>query len=314
MEENNSICFSNVHKRFGDNEVLKGLNFKVKEGEILAITGHNGAGKTTTLRIIQGLLSRDEGMVEVFGKDPSNEDEKIREVTGVLSDDTGLYESLTVYDNLKFFSNIYGCEESFFKEQTDLLLKKFDMFDYKNKVIKNFSMGMKKKIAIIRTIFHNPKLVLMDEPMNGLDPVSREVLYQTIRSMRRELGTTFVITTHDLDSVPKFCDSIIIVKDGKSVLERSLDTNLLNEIKEIYIKIYDYNEKYELVIKDLFSQHYPNKEWRIEEDILIIKDIDDKIVAGIVKMMIYNDINICEIIRKKFDLERLYIDIDRNGV
>lgn len=314
MVENNCICFSDVYKRFADKEVLKGLNFKVKKGEIVAILGHNGAGKTTTLRIIQGLMSRDKGMIKVFGTDPSSADEKIRQMTGVLSDNTGLYESLTVYDNLKFFSDIYGCEDTFFEEQIDLLLKEFHMFDYKNKVIKDFSMGMKKKIAIIRTIFHNPKLVLMDEPMNGLDPVSREVLYQTIRSMREELGTTFVITTHDLDAVPKFCDSIIIIKDGKNVLERSLGMDQFNDIVETYIKLYDHHKGYDETIDNIFKLYYPNKRWKIEEDTLVIEDVDDEIVASIVQMMIYNDIKICEITRKEFDLEKLYIDIDREGV
>ena len=314
MEKKRAIYFSNVYKKFGDNEVLKGLSFQVREGEILSIAGHNGAGKTTTMRIIQGLLEIEDGSVEVFGNDPSHEDENIRKMTGVLSDDTGLYESLTVYDNLKFFSDIYGCEEKFFQIETDSLLEKFQMLDYKHKIIKDFSMGMKKKIAIIRTIFHKPKLVLMDEPMNGLDPVSRELLYDLMKEMREELGTTFVVTTHDLDAVPKFSDSIIIIKDGKSVLDRSLDSNYLNEIKEVYIGFYDYNEKYKKNIESLFSESYPNKKWRLDEEVLVISDINDETVAAMVKDMVYRDIKICEISKKKFDLEKIYIDIDRKGV
>lgn len=304
------IRLTDVYKRFGNNKVLRGLNFSLKEGQIMALLGHNGSGKTTTLRILLGLLEIDSGEVIVLGRKVNPLDENIRKETGVLSEDNGLYESLTVYDNLKFFADIYGCDTQFFEERIDYLLDKFNILDCKYKVIKNFSLGMKKKVAIIRTLFHNPKLVLMDEPVNALDPISIQTLHEIMRHMKEQYGTTFIITTHNLDEVVKICDVLVIVKQGKSVFERSIELGENNSILETHITIYNYVEHQSSKIIEIMNNEFCGKNWKLENNKLIINYSDAGYIAAIVKKLSDNNIAICDVTRNNFSLEKLYVDIN----
>ncbi len=312
---NNYICFKDVYKKFGNNKVLKGLNFSVEQGKILALLGHNGAGKTTTLRILLGLLEAESGDVKVFGRKVDTNDESIRREAGVLSEDIGLYESLTVYDNLKLFADIYGLDKYTFENRMNYLLEKFDILDCKYKVINKFSLGTKKKVAIIRTLLHNPKLVLMDEPVNALDPISIRVLHELMRDMKEQNGTTFIITTHNLDEVIKICDALVIIKGGRSVWEGNIEVNSNISFLETHIKIYNIDEEQTKTnIEKIMSQKFKIEKWRFEGNILILPYHDEQIIAMLIKEFSDNKIYICEVQRNNFNLEQLYVDINTEGL
>lgn len=216
------IIFNEVKKSFGTVKAINGLNISIAEGEVYALLGHNGAGKTTTLRLLLGLLEPDSGNVEVFEYNPIKDGYAVRSMCGVLSEDVGLYEPLTVYDNLMYYADIYGMSRADSNKRVDELLIKFDLFDKKGLVIKGFSTGMKKKVALIRSMLHKPCILLLDEPTNGLDPVSTTDLRNMLSELAKEQGTTIIMTTHNLEEVQKMCDKISILRHGENIFTDSI--------------------------------------------------------------------------------------------
>ncbi|MGL5512221.1 MAG: ABC transporter ATP-binding protein [Sporomusa sp.] len=218
------IEFRDVIIAFGEVIAINGLNLRISEGEVYALLGHNGAGKTTTLRLLLGLLEPDKGNISAFGYNPVNDGNALRGLCGVLSEDVGLYEPLTVYDNLMYFADIYGMNRIESNKRIDELLTRFDLPDKKNLVVKGFSTGMKKKVALIRAMLHRPRILLLDEPTNGLDPVATNDLRYMLSELVKEQGTTIIMTTHNLEEVQKMCDKISIFRHGKNIFTDSISS------------------------------------------------------------------------------------------
>lgn len=217
------IIFENVIKTFGAVKAINRLNLQITEGEVYALLGHNGSGKTTTLRLLLGLLEPDCGRISVYGKNPIKDGDDVRRICGVLSEDVGLYEPLSVYDNLMYYADIYGISRIESNRRIDELLGKFDLFDKKYLPVKGFSTGMKKKVALIRAMLHRPKILLLDEPTNGLDPVSTTDLRNILIELAKEQGTTIIMTTHNLEEVQKMCNKIIILRNGENIFTNSIE-------------------------------------------------------------------------------------------
>jgi ABC-2 type transport system ATP-binding protein len=223
----NKIEFREVKKSFGNTTAIDGLNLSISESEVYAFLGHNGAGKTTALRLLLGLLEADQGNITVFGNNPIKDGNAVRSMCGVLSEDVGLYEPLTVYDNLIYYADIYGMKRMESNKRIDALLSRFDLLDKKNVIIEGFSTGMKKKVALIRAMLHRPHILLLDEPTNGLDPVSTADLRNSLLELAKEQGTTIIMTTHNLEEVQKICDRISIFRHGKNIF-----TDSISELKD----------------------------------------------------------------------------------
>ncbi|MFR3143377.1 MAG: ABC transporter ATP-binding protein [Eubacterium callanderi] len=244
------IEIKQVSKSFGSVRALNQLALSAPQGSICALLGHNGAGKTTTLRLILGLLSPDSGEIAVGGLDPEAEGDAVRRFCGVLSEDTGLYEPLSVYDNLSYFARLYGMKRQDYDARIDTLLAHFDILDKKNLVVKGFSTGMKKKVALIRALLHRPRLLLLDEPTNGLDPVSIEHLRSMLRELAEESGATIILTTHNLNEVERMADQIAILRHGRNIFTNSLDALRQEtgedgfDLERLYMKIEGQAEKY----------------------------------------------------------------------
>lgn len=217
-----NIIFEEVKKSFGDITAINGLNLTIAEGEICALLGHNGAGKTTTLRLLLGLLESDAGNISVFQNNPIKNGNIIRRICGVLSEDVGLYEPLSVYDNLIYYADIYGLNRDKANRRIDELLNQFNLLNKKRIIVKGFSTGMKKKVALIRAMLHKPKILLLDEPTNGLDPVSTTDLRNMLLELAKEQGTTIIMTTHNLEEVQKLCDRINILRHGRNIFSDSI--------------------------------------------------------------------------------------------
>jgi len=218
------VEFTDVKKAFGEVTAINGLNLSISEGEVYALLGHNGAGKTTTLRLLLGLLEPSKGNITVFGNDPMKNGNEVRGICGVLSEDVGLYEPLTVYDNLIYYADIYGINRIEANKRIDELLGKFDLFDKKGMIVKGFSTGMKKKVALIRSMLHRPRILLLDEPTGGLDPVSTADLRNMLSELAKDRGTTIIMTTHNLEEVQKICDKISIFRQGQNIFTDSISS------------------------------------------------------------------------------------------
>lgn len=213
------------------------VSVTVKKGEIVALLGENGAGKTTLLRMIATLLTPTSGYIKVGGYDTIQKPTEIRENLGVLfGGETGLYERLTARENLAYFASLYGMKKEETNERIERLSKRFEMNDYLDRRVGKFSKGMRQKVAIARSLIHNPDIVLFDEPTTGLDITSANTFRQFIHDLKQE-GKTIVFSSHIMEEVTLLCESVIMIHKGElvfhgdlSTLYKQMGTNDLNAI------------------------------------------------------------------------------------
>jgi ABC-2 type transport system ATP-binding protein len=227
MEEREIVIKAkNLVKKFGNFTANDNLNFEVYKGEIFGFLGANGAGKTTAIRILCGLSSPTSGEISVGGFDVYTETEKIKKSIGYMSQKFSLYEDLTVYENIRFYSGIYGLSDKEIKEKGNALLEQLGLTEKKDALIGSLPLGWKQKLAFSIAIIHEPKIVFLDEPTGGVDPITRRQFWDLIYEAANR-GITVFVTTHYMDEA-EYCDRISIMVDGKI---EALDTpvNLMKE-------------------------------------------------------------------------------------
>jgi len=207
------ITVKNLVKKFGSFTANDNLTFDVYKGEIFGFLGANGAGKTTAIRILCGLSAPTSGEVKVAGFDIYHETEKIKKNIGYMSQKFSLYEDLTATENIQFYSGIYGISPKKRKEKEAGLLKKLEMESARKKLISGLPMGWKQKLAFSIAIFHGPKIVFLDEPTGGVDPVTRRKFWDLIYEAAHK-GITVFVTTHYMDEA-EYCDRVSIMDAGK---------------------------------------------------------------------------------------------------
>lgn len=209
----NIIEVKNLVKKFGDFIANDHLNFTVKKGEIFGFLGANGAGKTTAIKILCGLSSPTSGEIKVAGFNVYTETEKIKKNIGYMSQRFSLYEDLTIVENIHFYAGIYGMKRKDIREKTEILIKEMDLSEYKDKLIKDVPLGWKQKLAFAVAVFHNPKIVFLDEPTSGVDPITRRQFWDMIYKASNN-GITVFVTTHYMDEA-EYCDRVSIMVDGR---------------------------------------------------------------------------------------------------
>ncbi len=211
----NVIQLENVSKSYGKNKALDNLSLKVQEGEIYGFIGPNGAGKSTTIRLILNFLKSDSGAISVFGLDPSAGEIEIKKQTGYVSSETFMYPDMKVKEIFRFTSSYYKVDAT---EKIKTLIQVLDI-DI-NKRFEELSFGNRKKVAIACAMLHSPKLIILDEPSNGLDPVIRTHLYSLLKEEQNN-GTTIFFSSHVLGEVRKVSTRIGLLKEGKLIKEVS---------------------------------------------------------------------------------------------
>jgi ABC-2 type transport system ATP-binding protein len=207
------ITVKNLMKIFGKFTANDNLTFDVYRGEIFGFLGANGAGKTTAMKILCGLSSPTSGEVNVAGFDIYTQSELIKRNIGYMSQKFSLYEDLTVYENLRFFAGIYGMKRHEIKTKAETMLTNLGIIDYKDKLVAEIPLGWKQKIAFSIAIFHEPKIVFLDEPTGGVDPVTRRQFWSMIYDAAFR-GITVFVTTHYMDEA-EYCDRVSIMVDGR---------------------------------------------------------------------------------------------------
>lgn len=193
------------------------VSLQVPSGTIFGFLGPNGAGKTTTLRLLLGLLELHGGSATVLGYDVATQANAIRAHTGVLLEHDGLYQRLTVLDNLEFFGRIYHLDRKVRQMRIQELLEHLGIWEWRNADITKLSKGMRQKVAIARALLHRPKLVFLDEPSAGLDPVAAVALREDVQNLARKEGTTIFLTTHNLAEAEKICDRVGVIRQGQLI-------------------------------------------------------------------------------------------------
>lgn len=213
-----------VHPQTEEIQAVKGVTFNVQEGEMLAFIGPNGAGKSTTIKMLTGILYPDGGRVEVLGLDPTKKRRQLAYRIGtVFGQKEQLWTHLTPYDNFRFFGAIYDLSERETEERIVELAERFELEDFIDTPVRNLSLGQRIRCEIAASLIHKPKVLFLDEPTIGLDPVVKENVRELIRQMNREENTTIFLTSHDVGDIEKLCRRIIIVNDGQIVLDDSVE-------------------------------------------------------------------------------------------
>lgn len=217
------------------------ISFSVEEGETLAFIGPNGAGKSTTIKMLTGILHPTSGEVNVLGFDPSKERIKLSyEIGSVFGQKEQLWVHLSPYDNFMFFGAIYDIKKDELEKRINELSELFDIKSFINQPVKSLSLGQRMKCEMIASLLHNPKMLFFDEPTIGLDPIAKETLRKLIKKINKELGTTIFFTSHDVGDIEEVCKRVIIINNGKIVLDdsmRNLKYHYLNKkIVEVNLK------------------------------------------------------------------------------
>lgn len=206
------IQTENLTRKFGDLTAVDDLTLRISDGEVFGFLGPNGAGKTTTVRMLCCLISKTSGRARVGDLEVGNRENalKIRRRIGLVTDNVGLYESLTAYENLDYYGTLYKLTESQRKENIERFLTMLGLWDKRDVLAGSFSKGMKQKLAIARALIHDPEILFMDEPTSNLDPESAKTVRDFIRELKKERKTIF-LNTHNLDEAQRLCDTIGIL-------------------------------------------------------------------------------------------------------
>jgi ABC-2 type transport system ATP-binding protein len=213
------VKVNQLTKRFGSFIATNAISFEVKQGEIFGFLGANGAGKTTAMRMLSGLLSPTSGQATVAGFDVERESELVKRHIGYMSQKFSLYEDLTIQENIDFYGGLYGLSRQEIKVQSKEIEIKFHLEAVMNKLVKTIPLGWKQKLAFALALIHRPKVVFLDEPTGGVDPITRRQFWDLIYEAANQ-GVTIFITTHYMDEA-EYCDRVSIMVDG---LIKALDT------------------------------------------------------------------------------------------
>ena len=216
------IEIKNVTKKYGDNVALKNITFNVNDGDIFAFIGHNGAGKTTLIKAIVGIHDFDEGEILINGKSIKKDPIACKKEMAFIPDNPELYDNMTAAEFINFMCDMYEIDGNTRKANIEKYAKMFDIENNLNDLIGSFSHGMKQKVALIAALSHNPKVLIMDEPFVGLDPIAVHAVKQVMNEMVKE-GKIIFYSTHILDVAEKLCSRVAIIKKGELVKVGSMD-------------------------------------------------------------------------------------------
>ena len=219
MKTENIIIVENLLKKFKEFKAVENINFQVKHGEIFAFLGPNGAGKTTTIKMLTTLLHPTEGKIIIHSLDPIVQKHEVRKLFGIVFQDPSLDDELTAYENMEFHGVFYNVKMPLRKQRIEYLLKFVGLWDRKDSFVKTFSGGMKRRLEIARGLIHHPKILFLDEPTLGLDPQTRNHMWEYIKKLNKKEKMTIFFTTHYMEEAEKVADTIAIIDHGKIIIQ-----------------------------------------------------------------------------------------------
>jgi ABC-2 type transport system ATP-binding protein len=293
-------------KRFGTLVAVDGLDLEVREGEVFGFLGPNGAGKTTTLRLLCALIGPTSGTAEVAGYKLGQQDPEIRAAVGILTEQPGLYERQSAWDNLVFFATLYGLDRTTAARQAEHFLRLMGLWDRRLEAVATFSRGMKQKMAIARAALHEPRVLFLDEPTTGLDPDAAKTVREFIVAVRGE-GRTVFLCTHNLDEADRLCDRIAFFR--QSVIRIDTPDHLRAEL-------YGHATEIRLMptprAEDLVRVQAVNgvREAHFENGSIIVSAADPlRTNPLLVRTLVDGGAQIAYVIERKVHLEEVYLSI-----
>lgn len=239
MKQSSIISVHNLTKIFGEFTAVNNISFEVAKGEIFGFLGANGAGKTTAMKMLIGISKPSSGKATVAGFDIANQSEMVKRNIGYMSQRFSLYDDLTIKENITFFGGIYGLNRKQIKEKTAVLIAELELEEVANQLVGSLPLGWKQKLSFSVALLHEPKIIFLDEPTGGVDPITRRQFWEMIYAQAYK-GTTIFVTTHYMDEA-EYCDRVSIMVDGKI---EALDSpkNLKKQFKvdsmnEVFLKL-----------------------------------------------------------------------------
>ncbi|MBD3106997.1 ABC transporter ATP-binding protein [Bacillus sp. AGMB 02131] len=259
------IKVEGLFKSFGRQIVLENVNFKANKGEIVGLLGPNGSGKTTFIRILNGVVRPDKGLISLNGMDPASEGDAIRKISGIVTESAGLYHQMSGKENLDLFAELYGVTDS---NRVAELLDLFDLKEHQGKPVGKYSTGMKKRLALAKALLHKPDILFLDEPTNGLDPDGIQMVLSYLKKYNQETGTTIIICSHVLHQLETICDSFAFIENGEIA-----EQGTLKELEDKYVQ--NVSVKVNTTFKPQVRQ-YTKYPCRVLDESMVVFDLPSK--------------------------------------
>jgi ABC-2 type transport system ATP-binding protein len=289
----------NVTKNYGKFKALDNLNLKVKKGQIYGFLGKNGAGKTTTLKIITGLIKNYQGSVKIFGEDLNSKN--IFKYTGSLVETPSFYSNLTVLENLFLLSQYKNVEKS----KIHKVMSYFDLKKYSKVKFSNLSLGNKQRVGLANCLLHDPEIIILDEPTNGLDPEGINEIRNFIKKLSKDFGKTILISSHLLSEIQQIADFLSIIHDGQ--IKEEIETQKLISKSNSYLLKTNDLHKTSSILNDIKIKNF------ISENKKISVNSDEESISNIIKILIEKNIKIYEFFKEENYLENHFLKIIRNN-
>ena len=298
------IQVSNLSKTFQSVKAVDNISFNIAKGEIFGFLGPNGAGKSTTLNMMSTILNSDGGTVTIGGKEISSNSKECKHMIGVVPQEISLYEELSAYENLLFWGNLYGVPSKELKERIDSTLELIGLLDRKKDLVKTYSGGMKRRINIAASLLHNPKILLMDEPTVGIDPQSRNHIFEVIEILNKK-GMTIIYTTHYMEEVERLCNRIAIIDSGKIIAQGTQE-----ELQELVETKESIQIEFELLSETQVASLQKSLNLRmIQKENKLLIESTVKGLSSIVATCNDMNLSIKDIELKKVNLETIFLSL-----
>jgi len=286
------IKLESLYKTFGDFKAVNNLDLEVQEGEIFGIIGHNGAGKTTTIMMVVGLMNPTSGYIEVLGQDMTQNNIEVKRNIGYLPEESPLYENMTVHQYLTFFADLYGLSRQLAEQRINSLLESLDLAE-KNRYCSDLSKGMKRKVAIARTLLHDPALLVLDEPNSGLDPLTSFFIIDYLKTLNKQ-GKTIILSAHNLFHIEYICDRVAILKNGELIVCDTVEAMRKSVGKR----------EYEIIFSASGSLNYARKDGNY-----VFRTSDITLMASVLQKISDNHWALVDVSVRQSALEDIYVGL-----
>jgi len=299
VETKKILSIRNLNKSFGGFMAVNNINLDVNQGDIYGFLGPNGAGKSTTLRMVLGLIKPDSGDILINGESNSGSNRNFLSSIGALIEKPDFYKNLSAYDNLKILYKMSRLKDS---NRISEVLKEVDLWDKKNQKVGGFSQGMKQRLGIAQTLMHQPSLIILDEPSNGLDPQGQSDMRSLILRINQEMGITIVISSHILSEIEKISNRMVVINNGEKIVEGNVQELMQNELLKVSFK----SENLDSIAVFLKKQSIVFESTNDS----IIANINEENIPLILKKMVDENISISEM-KQMRTLEELFLGLTK---
>ena len=295
--KNKILDINKLCKNFGDFTAVNDISLHVNKGDIYGFLGPNGAGKSTTLRMVLGLIKPSNGEILINGKNISGCKRKYLNSIGALIEKPDFYKNLSAFDNLKILYQMSRLKNI---NKIKDVLNEVDLWDKRNQKVGGFSQGMKQRLGIAQTLIHDPSLIILDEPSNGLDPQGQSDMRSLILKINKEMGITVIISSHILSEIEKISNRMVVINNGQKIVEGNVEELMQNELLKVSFKSSDLK---------LISSFLTNKKIQFEnKNDSIIAQINQENIPLILKQMVESNISISEA-KQMRTLEELFLGL-----